>query len=376
VVVKEIQTKSILRKHKKVDSWFVSRYGMNLYRGCEHNCVYCDGRSEKYNVDGVFGKDVVVKTNAIDLLKKELDPRRKRIPIQQGYIMVGGGIGDSYQPIEKKYNLTRQTLELLYNYDFPIHILTKSTLVKRDLDILKKINKKTKAIISFSFSSVDDKISSIFEPGVPLPKKRLDTIKLFKSNGISCGMFLMPVIPFITDTPKKIEESVRKAKKADVDFIIFSGMTLKKGRQKDYFYDNLQLNYPNLLPEYSYTYKENKWGAVIEEYYESIHKTFSIISKKYKVPVRMPCYLFKNFLSLNDLVIVILEQIDYILKLNGKKSPYGYAAYSVSKLTQPISNIKGSLRQLKGVGPITEKIILEIINTGSSSYYEKLMSNY
>ena len=376
MVVKEIQTKSILRKHKKVDSWFVSRYGMNLYRGCEHNCVYCDGRSEKYNVDGVFGKDVVVKTNAIDLLKKELDPRRKRIPIQQGYIMVGGGIGDSYQPIEKKYNLTRQTLELLYNYDFPIHILTKSTLVKRDLDILKKINKKTKAIISFSFSSVDDKISSIFEPGVPLPKKRLDTIKLFKSNGISCGMFLMPVIPFITDTPKKIEESVRKAKKADVDFIIFSGMTLKKGRQKDYFYDNLRLNYPNLLPEYSYIYKENKWGAAIEEYYESIHKTFSIISKKYKVPVRMPCYLFKNFLSLNDLVIVILEQIDYILKLNGKKSPYGYAAYSVSKLTQPISNIKGSLRQLKGVGPITEKIILEIINTGSSSYYEKLMSNY
>ena len=376
MVVKEIQAKSILRKHKKVDSWFVSRYGMNLYRGCEHNCVYCDGRAEKYNVDGVFGKDIVVKTNAINLLKKELDSRRKRIPLEPGYIMIGGGVGDSYQPIEKRYNLTRQTLELLYNYDFPVHILTKSTLVEQDLDIIKKINEKTKAVVSFSFSSVDDKISSVFEPGVPSPTKRLSTIKLFKSNGISCGMFLMPVIPFITDNPQKIEESVRKAKEADIDFIIFSGMTLKQGRQKDYFYDNLRLNYPNLLAEYNYVYKDDKWGSAIAEYYESIHKTFSVISKKYKVPVRMPSYLFKNFLSQNDLVVVILEQIDYILKMNGKKSPYSYAAYSVSKLTEPISKIKGSLRQLKGVGPVTEKIILEIINTGSSPYYEKLMSFY
>ena len=72
--IKEIEAKTILRKYKKIDSWFVSRYGMNLYRGCSHNCVYCDGRAEKYQVEGEFGKNVVVKTNAVDILRLELDP--------------------------------------------------------------------------------------------------------------------------------------------------------------------------------------------------------------------------------------------------------------------------------------------------------------
>ena len=118
--IREINAKSILRKHKKIDSWFLSRYGMNLYRGCTHSCVYCDGRSEKYNVEGEFGSEVEVKINAIDVLKRELDPKRKKVPIKKGYVMVGGGVGDSYQEIEKKYELTRKTLILLYEKDFPV----------------------------------------------------------------------------------------------------------------------------------------------------------------------------------------------------------------------------------------------------------------
>ena len=83
VNIREIEAKSILRKHKKIDSWFISRYGMNLYRGCTHNCVYCDGRAEGYYVDGEFGEDVVVKTNAIEILRRELDPKRKRVPLKR-----------------------------------------------------------------------------------------------------------------------------------------------------------------------------------------------------------------------------------------------------------------------------------------------------
>ena len=95
VTIKEIEAKSILRKYKKIESWFLTCYGMNLYRGCQHNCVYCDGRSEKYQVDGEFGEDVVVKINAIEVLRRELDPRRKRTPFKRGYVGVGGGVGDS-----------------------------------------------------------------------------------------------------------------------------------------------------------------------------------------------------------------------------------------------------------------------------------------
>lgn len=374
MTVKEIEVKSILRKNNKIDSWFISYYGMNLYRGCTHNCIYCDGRSEGYYVDGEFGRDVVVKINAIDVLRRELDPKRKRTPFKQSYIMVGGGVGDSYQPIEKKYELTRKTLRFLYENNWPVHLLTKSTLVKRDIDILKKINEKNRAIVSFSFSSADDEISSIFEPGVPLPSERLKTIEFLKNEGIACGMFLLPVIPFVTDKPHLLEETIRMAKDAGVDFIIFGGMTLKEGKQKDYFFETLKKTYPELIAEYHHIYRGDKWGNAIGEYYESINQTFNAIAKKYKIPKRVPPALYRDILSENDLVIVILEHIDYLLKLEGKKSPYGYAAYSISKLNESLSSIKNELQQIKGVGEVTERIILEILNTGNSSYYEKLLT--
>jgi len=372
VTIREIEAKSLLRKQKKIESWFLTSYGMNLYRGCRHNCVYCDGRAEKYQVDGEFGEDVVVKVNAIELLQKELDPKRKRTPFKKGYVGVGGGVGDSYQPIEKKYELTRKTLQLLYEKSFPVHILTKSTLIRRDIDILKQINKKTRAIVSFSFSSVDDEISAIFEPGVPPPSKRLETIKMLKEEGISCGMYLMPVIPFITDTREKMEETVRKACDADIDFIIFGGMTLKEGRQKDYFMNVLNNHFPELTVDYYTIYRGDKWGSATGDYYNSINLMFNTIAKTYKMPMRIPLSLFKDILSKNDLVVVLLEHIDYLLKLQGKKSPYGYAAYSISQIKTPLSGLEYHLREIRGVGSFTEKIIKEILKTGTSSYYESL----
>jgi len=374
VKIREIQTKSILRKYKKIDSWFISKYAMNLYRGCSHNCVYCDGRSEKYRVDGEFGEEVIVKINAIDLLKKELDKINKNDTVKNGYLMIGGGVGDSYQPVEKRFNLTRKTLELIFEKNLPISILTKSTLVRRDIDIIKKISKNNRVIISFSFSSADDKISSIFEPGVPPPSERLKTIKYFKNEGISCGMFLLPVIPFITDKPDILEETIKQAKNVGIDFIVFGGMTLKDGRQKNYFLDTLNKKYPKLTTEYNNIYKGDKWGHPIPQYFESINSTFDLLISKYKIPKRIPLNLYQDILSENNLVIVILEQIDYLLKLKGKKSPYGYAAYSISKIKEPLSEFKGNLQKIKGVGPTTEKMILEILETKSLNYYEKLMN--
>ena len=130
MTIREIEAKSILRKYKKIDSWFISRYGMNLYRGCIHNCIYCDGRSEGYYVDGEFGEDVTVKINAIEILRQELDPKRKRTPFKRSFMIIGGGVGDSYQPIEEKYQLSRRALELVDEYNFSVHVLNKSTLIK------------------------------------------------------------------------------------------------------------------------------------------------------------------------------------------------------------------------------------------------------
>jgi DNA repair photolyase len=374
MTIREIKAKSILRKYKKIDSWFISRYGMNLYRGCTHNCIYCDGRAEGYYVDGEFGEDVTVKVNAIEILRRELDPKRKRTPFKGSFIMIGGGVGDSYQPIEEKYQLSRKVLELMDEYNFPVHILTKSTLINRDIDILKKINKRNRAIVSFSFSSANDEISAVFEPGVPSPSERLKTLTFFKNEGIACGMFLLPVIPFITDQPELMEETIRRASEANLDFIIFGGMTLKEGRQKDYFFKTLRNKYPKLMGEYENIYQKNKWGEAAGEYYNAINLTFNSIIKKYKIPPRIPLALYKDILAENDLVVVILEHIDYLLKLKGRTSPYGYAAYSVSQIKKPLSFMKRELKGINGVGKVTESIILEILKTRSSSYYKKLFN--
>lgn len=372
-MIREIKAKSLLRKHKKIDSWFVARYGMNLYRGCLHNCAYCDGRAEGYYVEGEFGKDIDVKINAPELLQKELDPKRKRIPFKKGFIMIGGGVGDSYNVLDKKYELSRKILNIVSDYDFPVHVLTKSTLVKRDIDILHAINQKSKAIISFSFSGVDDNICKIFEPGVPPATERLETISFFKKEGFPVGVFMMPVIPFITDLPDQMENSIRKFKEIGVDFIIFGGMTLKEGRQQDYFYKVLKENYPDLLHQYEMIYKGEKWGGASHQYYESINKLFLELACKYQISKRIPAKLYNQVIDQNDVVAVILDQMDYILKQKGQKSPYGYAAYSISQLKEPITEHLNKLQNLSGVGPVTEKIILEILETGTSGYYEKLL---
>ncbi|MBI4648396.1 MAG: hypothetical protein HY738_17885 [Bacteroidia bacterium] len=280
-MIKEIHAKSILRKHKRIDSWFVSRYGMNIYRGCTHNCAYCDGRAEGYYVSGEFGQDVEVKINAIELLEKELAPSRKKSPFAKGFVMLGGGVSDGYQPIESKYQL-------------------------------------------------------------------------------------------ITDTPELIEDSICKAKQAGIDFIIFSGMMLKEGRQKEYFYNVLNDYNPGLKYKYEAIYQPSKWGNAIEEYYSSITGIFFSLAKKYNMPVRIPLKLFKDILDENDLVVVLLDHIDYILKVKGEKSPYGFAAWSVSHLKSPVSELKNNLTSLKGVGKATERIILEILERGTCGYYEKL----
>jgi len=370
--VVEKKVKTIITTTRKIDSWFISKYGMNLYRGCPHACVYCDGRAEKYNVKD-FGSTVTVKTNAIEILQKELDPSRKPYLKKSGFIMLGGGVGDSYQPLEEKYKLTRRTLELILEKKLPVHILTKSTMVVRDLDILEKINKVSRVIISMSFSSVDDEISQLFEPGVPLPSKRLEVLKKIKEKGFSIGLFLLPVIPFITDKVELLEDVFREAKRINVDFIVFGGMTLKEGKQKNYFYNILGKYYPDLLVEYENIYHKDPGGSPSKEYIDVLYKTLSVISSEYDIPVRIPPYLYRGLLDENNLVIIILEHIDYLLKLRGRRSPYGYAAYSISKLDKPLSMIKDKLREIKGVGRVTENIILEILETGTSRYYEDLL---
>ncbi len=373
MTIREITAKSILRRHKRLNTWFLSYYGLNLYRSCAHSCVYCDGRTEKYWVKGKSSEDVIVKVNALEILAYELEPEGTRIPLKRCYIMMGGGVGDCYQPAEKEYGLSAGALKLFHALNLPVHVLTKSSLVKRDIDILEKINQSSRAIVSFSFSTVDDDLSRFLEPDAPLPSQRFKVIHDLKKRGIPCGMFLLPIVPFLTDNPEQIKAAFDIAAESGIDFVIFGGMTLKRGRQKDYFFSILEKAFPKLLPKYQNIYQESRWGEFSQAYSKHINNTIYKIARNYDIPVRIPTALFVDTLDMNDRVITILEHLDYLQKLRNQKSPFGYAAFRMSKLNEPISTWRDRLCSLKGIGPLTESIILEILDTGTCARYEYLM---
>jgi DNA repair photolyase len=374
VPITEITAKSIVRKHKRIESCFVTRYGMNLYRGCLHDCAYCDGRAEGYYVEGEFGRDVAVKVNAVDVLGRELDPKRRRKPLKPSYLLLGGGVGDCYQPPEERYCLARRALMLFHERGWPVHVLTKSTLVQRDMDLITAINRDRRAIVSFSFSTVDDKVAARFEPGVPPPSARLVALSRFRDAGVATGMYLMPVIPFVTDTPPMLEAAVRAARAIGVDFVVFGGMTLKDGRQREHFLRVLRRHYPERLHEYDIVYRGERWGNPVDEYYHSLNQLFSLLARRYRITPRIPPRLYRSILDENDRMVVMLDHIDQLMRQRGNTSPYGFAAHSITHLAVPLSSIRSQIPGIKGVGPRVHKTILEILDTGRSELLSELMN--
>ncbi len=372
----EQEAKSILMKRKQIDSWFLSRYGMNFYRGCLHDCAYCDGRAEKYQVDNNFGHEVIVKSNAIELLRKELNPRGRRFPLKRSFVTVGGGVSDSYQQIESKYKITREALKVVSDYHFPVFMLTKSSLVERDIDILTQINSDSRVLFSMSFSSVNDKISRVFEPLCSPPSRRLKTMKMMKEAGISVGAFYMPVIPTVTDSQEMLDESFKKFKEVGVDFVMFGGMTLKQGRQMDFFNNVLESYNPDLVEKVNSVYGDDQYGSPKGDYYKHYSEKFLLANRETKIPIRIPTNLYNDILETNDLVSVILQDIEYLLKMKGKKSTFGYSSHLISKLKEPLTAMGISLLGIKGISREVEEVIHEVILTGRSTLLDSLVAEF
>jgi DNA repair photolyase len=302
----EIRARTILRRMRSLDPWFLARCGMNLYRGCSHDCAYCDGRAEKYHVEGAFGSDVHVKVNAVDMLRRELGlescgqaelwpapPRR-----QGGFVLLGGGVGDSYQPAESRYGLARDVLELLAEHAVPVHILTKSTLVLRDVDIIGRIAATAGALVSFSLSSADNAISAAMEPGAPPPSERLRAIEILRNRGISAGVFLMPVLPFLTDSAQALDRSVAAAASAGSLYVLFGGMTLKPGRQKEHYLRRLAGLRPGLAGPSEELYSSaDRWGNAPAAYSSEVKGRFARAAHRYAVPIRIPLALAAGVLD-------------------------------------------------------------------------------
>jgi DNA repair photolyase len=375
VTVREVRARSLLRRQKHIDSWFLSGCGMNLYRGCLHDCAYCDGRSESYAVAGGFGEEVEVKINAVELLRRELAPlpRRRGLP-PPGFVLLGGGVGDSYQPPEERYRLARGALELLLEMGRPVHVLTKSTLVERDLGLLARIHERSRAIVSMSLSSTDERLSSLFEPGVPPASARLAVLSSFRRVGIPTGVFLMPVLPFLSDGEEALERALEQAAEAGVRFLVFGGLTLKPGRQQEHFLAALRAFRPELEEGYRKLYPGDRWGRAAGAYYGALERRFGVLARKHRLPPRIPPALYEGLLPPAERAVVVLEHLHYLLQLRGEQSAYRAAARTLASDPALAAAEQLDLFPAEGLSAEAAAVLGELRRTGRCRLLEDLLA--
>lgn len=222
--------------------------GMNIYRGCQHGCIYCDARSNCYQMNHKF-EDIEVKENAPELLENALKRKRRKC-------MIGtGAMSDPYIPLEKELKLTRKCLEIIDRYGFGVTVHTKSSSVMRDIDLFRSINNKSKAVLQMTLTTADENLCKIIEPNVSSTKERFETLKTFHENGIPSVVWFSPFLPFINDTQENIDGLLKYCIDAKVRGIICFGigLTLRDG-DREYFYKQLDRHFPNMKERYIYTY--------------------------------------------------------------------------------------------------------------------------
>ena len=225
-----------------------AKNGMNLYRGCSHGCIYCDSRSNCYHMEHAF-EDIEVKENAIELLKDALTRKRKKC-------MIGtGSMTDPYIPLEMKLGNVRKALELVYEYGFGFTVITKSNRILRDLDLLQKINEKTKCVVQMTLTTCDEDLCRKIEPNVSTTEERFGVLKTLRDCGIPTVVWLSPILPFINDTEENISGILDMCVEAKVYGVICFGMglTLREGN-REYFYEQLDRLFPGLKEQYIRTY--------------------------------------------------------------------------------------------------------------------------
>lgn len=295
-MVREIKVKSILNKHKKRDSWFLDDYTLNPYAGCSMGCIYCYTRGSKYGVrqthENVTNMDVALKADAVPILKRQLKNRLRRG--ERGFIVLGSA-AEAYPNVENDLKVTREILGLIKRFKFPVHVCTRSKLVLRDLDLLRAVDETAVlpddleylehgVFISFSFSTLDEGLARLLEPGAPGPQERLETMKKCSEAGFKVGVINMPVLPFLSDSDESLEAMLKSAKEHGASYVMFAGLTLFGDGPEDcrtLYYKFLEDNYPELIPEYQKLFRNSSYPS--SAYQRDLSKRAKKISAKYGI---------------------------------------------------------------------------------------------
>ncbi|MGN0436157.1 MAG: SPL family radical SAM protein [Wujia sp.] len=234
--------------YKEVKAILSPQNGMNLYRGCTHGCIYCDSRSKCYRMKHDF-EDIEVKARADELLEYTLKRKRTKSMISTG------SMTDPYVPIEEELQMTRRCLNQIERFDFGLVIQTKSKLILRDIDILDRINRKTKCVVAMTLTTYDEDLCRKIEPNVCTTKERFEVLMKMQERGIPTIVWIDPILPFINDTEENLQGILDYCIRAKVYGIMNHGMglTLREG-SREYFYENLDKHFPGLKLQYMKTY--------------------------------------------------------------------------------------------------------------------------
>ncbi len=340
MIVEPYKAKSLIRTSTpSLFSW--SEVYLNPYQGCYHDCKYCDGKSEGYYMHEDFADRIRVKINAPHFLEQYLRKKgfiplhrektstlvdfipslkeKVRLTLPPKFVLhIGGGVCDVYQPAEAQVKITRALLRIVYDYQFPVIILTKNCNVLQDLDILKAINEDTYACVSFTITLTDENTQKIFEPRASTTQERFEAIKILRKEGIHAGVYFYPVLPFIGDTDENMQALYEEAKKAGAEFVYCWGLTLKPGRNKKEFLHTIERYFPSLLSKYQRLYSNNnKYGTVDPDQFKKMGlqqpeiKAFNL-GYQYGLPYSAERYIPEGRIKTNLQVSEVLLKIAYV----------------------------------------------------------------
>jgi len=298
-----VQIKKGIRKNMFADIFTASMYACSPYHACEHGCIYCDGRAEKYYVEGVFDRDIVIRQNLAELIRIELPKLREIAPIT-----IGSGVTDVYQPVEREEELMRDCLKVLGAYNFPVHLLTKSPLVQRDLELFKVLDKKGGFVLFVSLTFFQDRYRKIFEPNAGTVEERIETIRIFKEAGLKVGVLLMPLLPWISDTNENLIPLLAELKELKVDFIIPGFLTLRPGKQKELYFQTIREHFPDLIFAYEDLYQKNLIsGNPVYKYREDFYRKLPPMIEGFNPLV--PHYIYQNKMPVYNEILILLSHM-------------------------------------------------------------------
>ncbi len=309
-----IEAKTCLSRAPLPDAFLVSLYrALAPYRGCGHGCLYCDGRAEKYYVEGDFARDIAVRQNLAELAAR--DAGAGFAAREYGAICIGSGVTDVYQPLERELGLTRHTLEALAETNVPIVILTKNDLILRDFDILSRF---PHALVIVTVTTVDGTDAARLEPGASTPAARLAVVREAKARGFSSGVMAMPLCPGISDSDESFIAVLSAAKDAGADFVYPGGLTLRPGCQKDLFLSLVDEHYPALRTDYDGLYGENRQsGMPRTERAAQFHARLDRLGRQVGLAQRIPFSVCRKLLSPPDVLFVLFCHMENLYSLRG-----------------------------------------------------------